>query len=275
MIDKFGLDEKVMAFHDLVSMKEKLTSLPKPNFIGVGAGRCGTSAIYAALKKHKGCHLSPLKEVNYFGIRNNESKHTGLSYSEYLNYFVGAEEGQVIGEISPAYLTYPESRQYLLKHLPDAKIIITLRNPLTRFVSQFKHHKELHKFDALEDYIKVALEQYNDNLPNGKNWFAPVKNIYQSLYYEGVKFFLENYAKDKVFILMHEDLVNDYTKTMSNLQKFLEIEFIELDNIYTNQSEAGQLKLDVKPSVLNEIKDIFRLDLQKLNKDFNIQVPLD
>jgi hypothetical protein len=265
-MDRKEVDRLVVEFDKLSQVKLKREILVKPSFIGVGAGRCGTSAIYSALINHPGCHLSPIKEVNYFGIRDKETTPTGLTYSEYLSYFLGADHDQVVGEISPAYLTFPESLVNLHKYLPDVKLILTLRNPLERFISQFKHHKNAHGLTSLEAYSTQAIEQFNAGFPNGKNWFSPAKNIYQSLYSEGTKYLLENYGRDKIHVICFHNLVANFSNEMRLLQEFLGLEQHLLPENRTNQSSEEAVDLDLSWETVKSLEAIFYKDIENLSE---------
>ncbi|MGB3209237.1 MAG: sulfotransferase [Desulforhopalus sp.] len=264
------LERLILNFHDISMRKFRNDFLPKPTFIGVGAGRCGTSALYAMLRSHPEVYLSPLKEVNFFGIRDKESSQFGLTFSEYLNYFLGAAQGQQIGEVSPAYLTYPLSLERIKYYLPNARLIITVRDPYERFVSQFKHHSDKHKINSLDKYAKEALSQYKAGWPNGKNWYAPVKNLYQSLYYEGIDFIYNNFEKENIIIIHQNDLSRNSSSVLQQICKFLGIEEIKIENRRTNMSDSAEVDLEITDSRKQQLKDIFLENQILLKKNYGI-----
>ena len=57
-----SLDDFVLAYHHLASLRRKPGVIKKPDFIGVGAGRCGTTTTYEMLKTHPSIMLSRVKD---------------------------------------------------------------------------------------------------------------------------------------------------------------------------------------------------------------------
>src|ERR1017187_7380133 len=108
--------------------------LPPPDFVIVGAPKCGTTAAFATLQKHPQLFLPDIKEPHYFaydfpgyrGVRTVE---------DYDRLFADAERKQLRGEASVSYLSSKEATAAILRRRPDAKFIALVRNPLDMFVS--------------------------------------------------------------------------------------------------------------------------------------------
>ena len=64
----------------------------KPNFLIVGAPKCGTTAMWKYLQAHPDVFLSPRKDMHYFGSDLRFSKRKRFSEAEYLQFFAGAKE---------------------------------------------------------------------------------------------------------------------------------------------------------------------------------------
>ena len=71
-----------------------------PNFIVIGAPKCGTTSLCHLLGNHPQVFMSKVKEPHYFG-RKDPTK-TLLWYEEH---FVGAEDKKAIGEGSTSSFT--------------------------------------------------------------------------------------------------------------------------------------------------------------------------
>jgi len=224
------------------------------------------------LRKHPDVYLPPLKEVNYFGIRDKETTPFGLTFGEYLTYFLGAKKGQQIGEFSPAYLTQPDSLARIRKHLPNAKILITLRPPMARFISQFRHHATQHGYKKFNHYVRDALEQYRKGWPNGKNWYVPVKNIYQSLYFDGIDYLYSNFDKKQILVIKQPELRADYKTTMASICKFLSVPQINFQETKTNLSEEGDLDMNISEDLRARLREVFDVDLNKLEQTYHIKI---
>jgi len=75
-----------------------------PNFLIVGAQKCGTTTLYDILNEHPEANMSSVKEINFFSFDNKLSK--GLEY--YSSYFKKpTKKHKITGEASPGYMNYP------------------------------------------------------------------------------------------------------------------------------------------------------------------------
>jgi len=101
-----------------------------PDFICVGPGRTGTTWLNAALVGHVGLPLR-VKETRFWG----KYYHKGIQwYADHFNY---CDRSRPIGEVCPYFAT-PGARERIADHLPDCRIIVTLRDPVDRSYSQYR-----------------------------------------------------------------------------------------------------------------------------------------
>jgi Sulfotransferase domain len=110
-----------------------------PNFIIIGAMKSGTTSLFHYLQAHPQAHMSPLKEVEFFVEERNWRR----GFDWYRAQFAGAHpETIAIGEVSTTYTKYPEFKgvpERIAKHLPDARLIYVLRDPIERIRSHYQH----------------------------------------------------------------------------------------------------------------------------------------
>ena len=106
-----------------------------PNFLIVGAMKAGTTWLSFNLEQHPQVFI-PKKELHYF---NNE-KNIARGQQWYESKFSAAGDAIAIGEKTPGYLLSETATYLIHKVLPEAKILIVLRNPVTRCISQINHH---------------------------------------------------------------------------------------------------------------------------------------
>src|SRR3954470_22907026 len=137
-----------------------------PTFLISGAQRCGTTSMYKTLSQHPQVLPAVLhKGVHYF----DTSFGRGLDW--YRGHFptraaarrvaeaVGVPEGRVItGESSPYYMFHPMAGRRIAATLPDARLIILLRDPVERAYSAFTH-ESARGFEDLSFERALAVEQ--------------------------------------------------------------------------------------------------------------------
>lgn len=119
-----------------------------PDFIIIGAARCGTSSLWANLAEHPrikspdrrafsqaaGNH----KEIHFFDREHKWNK--GVDF--YRRFFIGPPQAFYYFESTPNYLYQPKVPRRVKAVLPDAKFIVMLRNPVDRAWSHFSNWRK-------------------------------------------------------------------------------------------------------------------------------------
>ena len=113
-----------------------------PNFFVVGTPRAGTTSLYSYLNATPGIYMSSIKEPRFFHkIRPETNLPIMHDKKKYLGLFRNVKDEKSIGEASPTYLQDPESPLLIHKVIPNAKIIIILRDPIERAFSYYLPYK--------------------------------------------------------------------------------------------------------------------------------------
>lgn len=108
-----------------------MTAQRLPDFLVVGPPRTATTWLDRALRGHVG--LPEHTKETFFFSRNYER---GLSW--YAEQFRHCQGSPVIGEICAAYFENPSALERIRHHLPDCRIIVTLRDPVERLYSYYR-----------------------------------------------------------------------------------------------------------------------------------------
>ncbi|WP_170576230.1 sulfotransferase domain-containing protein [Ruegeria atlantica] len=124
-----------------------------PNFIVIGAHKAGTSSFYKNLTTHPQIWPAWTKEVHYF----DQSEPPPLSW--YRAHFPPERElsahGAITGEASPSYCLFPNLPALVHQCIPRCKIIMLLRNPVTRAYSAHQYNLRGGMIDlSFEDWIE-------------------------------------------------------------------------------------------------------------------------
>src|ERR1051325_186535 len=110
-----------------------------PNFFIVGAARSGTTSLYEYLSQAHSIYMSPIKEPHFFAPNARSSQYSRVirDWYEYLKLFDHVKNEIAIGEASPSYLWDHESPTFIQRTIPQARIIILLRDPIKRAFSHY------------------------------------------------------------------------------------------------------------------------------------------
>ncbi|MFT4084121.1 MAG: sulfotransferase domain-containing protein [Nocardioides sp.] len=114
-----------------------------PDFVGIGAQRCGTSWWHSLLEQHP--EVAGLgwgaKELHFFddcwGVRDD--RELAAAYAAQFR----RRPGQLAGEWTPRYLYDPWAVPSLLRIAPQVRLMVMLRDPVARFVSGIQHEVKL------------------------------------------------------------------------------------------------------------------------------------
>ncbi|MEE8428182.1 MAG: sulfotransferase [Gammaproteobacteria bacterium] len=191
-----------------------------PNVFVVGAPKSGTTSLYHYLGDVPDVFMPPVKEPHYFSpvaaplsqIQRIDSQH------EYLRLFRGVRDEKLIADVSPACLRDPESAKLIKQSVPDARIIISLRDPVERAYSHFcmawGRGNLTESFEALLEALPAAtLDQGPDIFYNSVIW--------PGFYATQVQRYLDVFGQDRVKIIIFDDLIRDSVGTVEQILKFL------------------------------------------------------
>ena len=217
-----------------------------PNFLIVGASKSGTTSLYYYLKQHPEIFMSEVKEPHFF-TRGVVAKEYDLE--GYLSLFSSFQAQTAIarGEASTAYLYAPDAPGNIKKHVPEMKIIISLRNPVEMAYSLYwhmvRHADETLSFE--EALAKEKERQKNPQFALNANQY-PDNYFYKSRvnYVEQVKRYLDLFG-DQVLILLYEELQNDPIAICKKIYHFLGTEdhFIPDAKTHYNKGIRPRLKI--------------------------------
>ena len=109
-----------------------------PDFLIIGAMKCGTSTLQAQLVRQPRVFMTDPKEPNFFS--DDPVYAQGLDW--YRSLFAGAAPGDLKGEASTHYTklpTYPQALPRMRDVLAAPKLIYIIRNPVQRAISHYMH----------------------------------------------------------------------------------------------------------------------------------------
>jgi hypothetical protein len=181
-----------------------------PNFLIIGAQKCGTTSLHNILAKHPEAYMSKKKEINYF-IKDTEFN-KGLEY--YSSYFINRKKTIAVGESSPGYICYPGTHHRIYDSLGKIKIVIILRDPIKRAFSQYwDERRELTEYLSEHKIVEKHLgAQY---IPGTRGYFS------RGVYYYEVKKYMDLFKKQNVHVIILEELIRNQKEELQKLYLFL------------------------------------------------------
>ncbi len=173
--------------------------LKLPAFIGIGPPRTGTTWLHAALAEVVWLPYN-IKETNFFSRRYDK----GIEW--YASHFRHADDSRPIGEICP-YLGTTETIDHIAEHIPDCKIICTLRDPVER---AFSHYRLKHRFDRTPPSFEEALASSTDQVIRENNRYA---------FY--LRRWRQRFGADRVMVAFYDDLKTAPQQYLDRISDFI------------------------------------------------------
>lgn len=112
-------------------------SLPpqlRPNLLGIGAAKAGTTSLAEAIGRHPDIFMPPQKELNCLHYADLDAR-----LDEYAAYFRDGRNARVRCDFSVRYLASARAPAAAARLTPDARILAVLRNPVDQVQSHYWH----------------------------------------------------------------------------------------------------------------------------------------
>lgn len=213
-----------------------------PNFLVIGAIKGGTTSLYHYLKQHPQIYLSPIKEARFFAVEFDQPMDTGFNrfapvkdLESYCALFEQVTDEKAIGEVSPQYLCSPVAAANIKAHIPDAKLIAVLRNPVDRAYSSFMHHVR----DGAEPLTNFAdaLAAEPDRI---QQQYGPLWHYKQAgFYYEQLQRYYACFDSSQIKIYLYEDLRHNLPGVLQEIFQFLEVDPNFMPDTRTKHNVSG------------------------------------
>lgn len=214
---------------------DRLGEILFPDFLLVGAAKSATSSLHRYLSQHPEIRMPSIKESWFFSFLNDPPSYRSpgvlnnvvTSLDEYVRLFKGARPEQKLGDASPSYLyTYRASIRnirsvYPAERLEDLRIIISLRDPVSRAFSQYWNFK---RSDQEPLTFEEAIEENTIAQRLSDNWNIFYDYTGFSRYYEQVKAYLDAFGKDRVLVLLYDDFKKDPVGACRSIFTFLGVD---------------------------------------------------
>lgn len=226
---------------------------PLPNFFIVGTGKAGTTSLYSYLRQHPQIYMSPVKEPAYFAseiradtlsepIRRHVAVQSlqlpqalpqvlkdgeafkpfgwiAAEWDDYARLFQGVNGEKAIGEATAAYLWSATAAANIQARLPEARIIMILRDPAERAFSQYLHQLSVGLTGAtFREHLELCAR-------GGERKLSPVYPFLEiGLYHQQVRRFLDLFPRDRIRIYWYEEAWRQPANLLADVFRFLDVD---------------------------------------------------
>lgn len=186
-----------------------------PDFIGVGTPKSGTSWWYQCMIEHPRVCENRLakKEITYFqhiGLRRINQR----EIEDYRSIF-SVRENRIVGEWSPGYMFYPLCIENIARAAPETRILVLLRNPVDRVLTQInmlcRQRSGFFNLDSGRDYVLKTFSLIPEAFLSGQ-------------YSRSIELIRKYFDEKNIKILIYEDCIKNPEKNIRDTYRFLGIE---------------------------------------------------
>ena len=249
-----------------------------PNFLLIGAAKSGTSSLYYYLKQHPEVYMPASreqKEPDFFTLEGEDINRIGpygthtmtnaiTDLDSYQALFDGVTDEKAIGEASTSYIYSEKAPERIHHHIPDAKLIAILRNPVDRAFSHFLFSMSNGR-EPILDFAKT-LQAEEERIAKGWSFQWHHKN--RGFYFIQLKRYFDRFDRDRIKVYLYEDLRDDPTKLTKDIFQFLEVDDSFLPNVQKKHNPTRVPKNQTVNTLLNRPNPLKAIAKTILPKDF-------
>lgn len=202
-------------------------TLRPPNLFVVGAAKSGTTAMCEYLARHPQVYIPAEKELNFFGT-DMDLRLPRQSWEEYLQmYFSAVEDVARVGDGSVWYLYTRTAAAEIHERVPDARIVIMLRQPVAMLHSlhgQFLYNGNETVTSFTEALGLEETRRQGRELPAGVGF--PEQLLYRAIadYAPQVERYFDVFGRDRVQVILFDDFRRDTAAVYRRTLEFLDID---------------------------------------------------
>ena len=201
-----------------------------PDFMIIGASRCGTTSLHMYLGEHPKTIPPALgKELTYFNLLYEESP-----IHWYVKCWPPHEDGLLRYEGSTDYLFHPAVPERVKFWMPDCKFIVMMRDPVKRAWSEFYNYwmkqfgTTIVEFAELPGKVTLATREAMRS-PYSRR--SPYRIIQKGMYAKSLKRWFRYFPKEQFLLIRSEDFFSNPWETVNQCFNFVGLERIEIPSL--------------------------------------------
>jgi len=201
-----------------------------PDFYGIGAPRCGTTAIYEVLQRQPQIFV-PRKEPKYWcDDLDSGTEADGLfftrTFDDYAALYAAAPPDRLVGDLSTWYLLSRNAVPRILDATPKVRFIVGIRNPVD--LMQSLHSMRVAGLSEDITDFKAALAAQPDR-SQGRRIPPNVRNRSGLLYRrvaslgEQLQRLATRVSREQIHVYAYEDFRDDPRAILNGILQFLDL----------------------------------------------------
>ena len=202
--------------------------------------------------------MSPRKEPHFFGFEDRPPDKQGpndyvnsaiTNITDYKQLFTGVTTETAVGEASPTYLQLPRAVERIYYHIPNAKLIVILRQPADRAFSAYMHVVRDQRETA--PTFQEGLRREPERI--AANWGSLWHYTKAGYYYPQLKRYYDRFDSQQIRVYLHDDFVANPLAIMNDIFDFLEVDTAFVPDMQHKANVSGVQKSKLRYFVTNTL----------------------
>lgn len=257
-----------------------------PEFLIIGAAKCGTTSLYNYLIQHPQILACSKKEVHYFDYyhhkRLNWYRSHFPSVSEVEKKRTYKDQRIISGESTPYYFAHPLSPERAHQLLPNAKLLCMLRNPVDRAISSYYNQvrlgiEKLKTFEEAIDKETDRIKGHEERLRNDPSYSSYEHKYFaylrRSEYADQLENWLNYFPREQLLVINSEEFYANPQPHFVKAIEFLNLDAWEPKTFKVFNSGGGYEKID--DNLRKRLVDYFKPHNERLYQMLGVQYEWD
>jgi [heparan sulfate]-glucosamine 3-sulfotransferase 5 len=248
----------------------------RPEVVMIGVPKCGTGSVRTFLNEHPSVAMEMNSEgVQYFNLRYMRGPEW------YRHQMPCSTRDQLTIENSPQYFISEEAPERMFKYNPKMKLILTVRNPISRLESEFVQ-------------MAVGRPQFLTGTTIDENVIDPETGkvnrrktlVSKSIYIRYLKKWLEYFPVEQIHIVDGDEFARNPSEELNKIERFLNVEkffkkehfaYVENRGFFCLQRKhsveclekgKGRLHPYINPNLMRKLQNFYALFNEELFTTF-------
>jgi hypothetical protein len=221
-----------------------------PDFVIIGAQKCGTTSLYRLLIRHPHVESAAVKELHYFDNLFDEDIEWYRQCFPQPRWKDGRRT--ITGESTPYYLFHPNAAMRMAEVIPRARLIVLLRNPVDRAYSQYnqqvRNGREILKFEEAIEAEKRRLHGEREKMLEDAHYasfnYQHFSYLSRGIYVDQLLRWSEFFDDEQMLVLKSEDFFGRPLETLKLILDFLDLPDWKPEALETRNKGGYEQEMD-------------------------------
>jgi len=232
------------------------------DFVVAGAQRSGTTALDLYLREHPGVAMPWTGKELHFFDHDEHFATEPVPYAAYHANFRAAKPGQLRGEATPSYMYWQPAPERIARYNPALKIIVVLRNPITRAYSHWnKERQQGRETLSFLEALQAEPERVRAAWPSQ---LKAVSYAARGYYSRQLVRLWQHFPVDQTLILQSTALRSDPAGTLARIAAFLGL--VPFPPVKPKMANARHYSKPMLPHEWAHVAALFEDEIRELER---------